>query len=225
MKVLLAEDDPVSAEYVRNGLLEQGFAVDWVSDGREALTYCLYNTCDLAIVDRMMPGLDGLSVVKALRASNSDLHVIFLTAMADVEDKVEGLMAGGDDYIVKPFHFSELLARIHTLTRRPKVKSQRTELTCHDLTLDLLKRVARRQGVTIDLQNKEFALLELLMEAEGRVVSRTMILEKIWDFSFDPGTTVVETHISKLRNKIDKPFDAPLIHTIRNMGYSIHAPR
>ncbi|TYC61907.1 response regulator transcription factor [Rhodobacterales bacterium] len=212
------------AEYVRKGLLEQRFSVDWVSDGREALTYCLYNTCDLAIIDRMMPGLDGLSLVKALRASNSALPVIFLTAVSDLEDKVEGLMAGGDDYIVKPFHFSELLARIHALSRRPKQSSHKTELTCHDLTLDLLKRVAVRQGQVIDLQNKEFTLLELLMEAEGRVVSRTMILEKIWDFSFDPGTTVVETHISKLRQKIDKPFGTALIQTVRNMGYRIRAP-
>ena len=224
MKILVAEDDETMAEYVRKGLLEQGFSVDWVNDGREALTYCLYNTCDLAIIDRMMPGLDGLSLVKALRASKSSLPVIFLTAVSDVEDKVEGLMAGGDDYIVKPFHFSELLARIHALARRPKENSHKTELTCHDLTLDLLKRVAVRQGQVIDLQNKEFALLELLMEAEGRVVSRTMILERIWDFSFDPGTTVVETHISKLRQKIDKPFDKPLIQTVRNMGYRVRAP-
>ncbi|MEE4015934.1 response regulator transcription factor [Roseibium sp. FZY0029] len=224
MKILVAEDDETMAEYVRKGLLEQGFSVDWVSDGREALTYCLYNTCDVAIIDRMMPGLDGLSLVKALRASNSSLPVIFLTAVSDVEDKVEGLMAGGDDYIVKPFHFSELLARIHALSRRPKQNNHKTELTCHDLKLDLLKRIAVRQGQVIDLQNKEFALLELLMEAEGRVVSRTMILESIWDFSFDPGTTVVETHISKLRQKIDKPFDTPLIHTVRNMGYRIRAP-
>ena len=224
MKILVAEDDETMAEYVRKGLLEQGFSVDWVNDGREALTYCLYNTCDLAIIDRMMPGLDGLSLVKALRASKSSLPVIFLTAVSDVEDKVEGLMAGGDDYIVKPFHFSELLARIHALARRPKENSHKTELTCHGLKLDLLKRVAVRQGQVIDLQNKEFALLELLMEAEGRVVSRTMILERIWDFSFDPGTTVVETHISKLRQKIDKPFDKPLIQTVRNMGYRIRAP-
>ncbi|OLP57681.1 DNA-binding response regulator [Rhizobium rhizosphaerae] len=224
MKILVAEDDETMAGYVRKGLLEQGFSVDCVSDGREALTYCLYNTCDLAIVDRMMPGLDGLTLVKALRASNSSLPVIFLTAVSDIEDKVEGLMAGGDDYIVKPFHFSELLARIHALSRRPKENSHKTEFTCHDLKLDLLKRVAIRQGQVIDLQNKEFALLELLMEAEGRVVSRTMILERIWDFSFDPGTTVVETHISKLRQKIDKPFDTALIQTVRNMGYRIRAP-
>lgn len=225
MKILLAEDDPKSAEYVRKGLIGQGFVVDWVEDGREALTYCLYNDCDLAIVDRMMPGMDGLSLVRALRAAKSDLPVIFLTALADVDERVEGLRAGGDDYMVKPFHFSELLARIEVLGRRPKAMTQKTELAVHDLTLNLLTRAAMRQGQQIDLSGKEFALLELLMEAPGRVISRTMILEKVWDFTFDPGTTVVETHISKLRQKVDKPFDVPLIHTVRNMGYAIRAPR
>lgn len=225
MKILLAEDDVTSAEYVRAGLMEQGYAVDWVTDGREALTYCLYNACDLAIVDRMMPGMDGLSLVKALRVANSALPVIFLTALSDVDDRVEGLRAGGDDYMVKPFHFSELLARVEALARRPKATKQRTELKVHDLSLDLLARTAKRQGRLIDLSGKEFALLELLMEASGRVISRTMILEKVWDFTFDPGTTVVETHISKLRQKVDKPFDTTLIQTIRNMGYTIRAPR
>lgn len=225
MKVLLAEDDATSAEYVRKGLIENGFTVDWVTDGREALTHCLYNAFDLAIVDRMMPGMDGLSLVKALRAAKSDLPVIFLTALADVDDRVEGLRSGGDDYMVKPFHFSELLARIEVLARRSKPTEQVTELKVHDLTLDLLSRRATRQGRDIELSNREFALLELLMGSQNRVISRTLILEKIWDFTFDPGTTVVETHISKLRQKVDKPFDAPLIHTVRNMGYSIRAPR
>ncbi|MDC0116113.1 response regulator transcription factor [Octadecabacter sp.] len=226
MKILLAEDDPKSADYIRNGLTEQGFVVDWVSDGREALTYCLYNDVDLAVVDRMMPGMDGLSLVKALRAAKSDLPVIFLTALSDVDDRVEGLMAGGDDYIVKPFHFSELLARITALRRRPKQSAaEPTELVVHDLKLDLLTRTASRQDRHIDLLGKEFSLLHLLMEAPGRVLSRTIILERIWDFSFDPGTTVVETHISKLRQKVDKPFDVALIQTMRNMGYTIRAPR
>ncbi|WP_299842931.1 response regulator transcription factor [uncultured Roseovarius sp.] len=225
MKILLAEDDATSADYIRKGLTEQGHVVDWVADGRDALTHCLYHPVDLAIVDRMMPGMDGLSLVKALRASNSDLPVIFLTALSDVEDRVDGLMAGGDDYMIKPFHFSELLARVTALSRRPKQTPQETSITIHDLTLDLLSRTATRQGQMIELLNKEFALLHLLMDAPGRVISRTMILEKIWDFSFDPGTTVVETHISKLRQKIDKPFDTALIHTVRNMGYTIRAPR
>ena len=226
MKILLAEDDRKSAEYIRSGLIENGFVVDWVEDGREALTYCLYNDVDLAIVDRMMPGMDGLSLVKALRAAKSELPVIFLTALSDVDDRVAGLMAGGDDYMVKPFHFSELLARITALARRPKQSAhEKTALEVHDLRLDLLTRTASRQGTTIELLNKEYALLQLLMESPGRIISRTMILEKVWDFTFDPGTTVVETHISKLRQKVDKPFDVSLIQTVRNMGYTIRAPR
>lgn len=225
MKILLAEDDVKSAEYVRKGLIEQGFVVDWVTDGREALTHCLYNEVDLLIADRMMPGMDGLSLVKALRAAKSELPVIFLTALSDVDDRVDGLMAGGDDYMVKPFHFSELLARITALLRRPNASEQSTKLTVHDLTLDLMQRTAFRQGQTIELHNKEFALLQLLMENAGRVISRTLILERVWAFNFDPGTTVVETHISKLRQKIDKPFEVPLLHTMRGMGYTIRAPR
>jgi len=225
MKVLLAEDDPKQAEYVRKGLVENGYAVDWVTDGREALSYCLYSACDLAILDRMMPGMDGLSIVKAMRAAKIQTPVIFLTALSDVDDRVDGLLAGGDDYMIKPFHFSELLARIVALSRRPKEAAQRTSLTVHDLTLDLLARTAERQGTKIELSSKEFALLELLMENAGRVIGRTIILEKVWDFSFDPGTTVVETHISNLRQKVDRPFDVQLIHTVRNMGYCLRAPR
>jgi len=225
MKVLLAEDDVTSAEYVRRGLSESGHVVDWVSDGRDALTHCLYNEVDLAVLDRMMPGMDGLSLVKALRAAGKDTPVIFLTAMSDVEDRVDGLKAGGDDYMVKPFHISELLARIEALSRRPSGQQQETVLQVHDLTLDLLQRTAQRGGQTIDLLAKEFAMLRLLMENAERVISRTLILERVWDFSFDPGTTVVETHISKLRQKIDAPFDVKLLHTLRNMGYVIRAPR
>lgn len=225
MKVLLAEDDKATANYIRKGLVENGYAVEWVTDGRDALTHCLYDPVDMLIVDHMMPGMDGLALVKALRAAKSDLPVIFLTALSDVEDRVDGLMAGGDDYMVKPFHFSELLARIAVLSRRAKQAVPETEITVHDLSLDLMSRTARRQGQQIELQNKEFALLQLLMETPGRIISRTMILEKIWDFAFDPGTTVVETHISKLRQKVDKPFDQSLIHTVRNMGYTIRAPR
>ena len=225
MKILLAEDDPTLAEYIRDGLTEQGFVVDWVSDGREALTHCLYNEFDLVVMDRMMPGMDGLSVVKALRAANSTLPVIFLTAVSDVDDRVEGLLAGGDDYMVKPFQFSELLARITALSRRPQqTREEKTELQVHDLYLDLMSRMASRQDQLIELHNKEFSLLKLLMESPGRIISRTLILERVWDFNFDPGTTVVETHISNLRHKVDKPFDEPLIHTVRNMGYTIRAP-
>lgn len=225
MKILLAEDDEKAADYIRTGLIENGHTVDWLTDGREALSYCLYNQCDLAIIDRMIPGMDGLSVVRALRATTSKLPIIFLTALGDVDDKVEGLLAGGDDYMVKPFHFSELLARITALSRRPHETIVPTELKVHDLSLDLLARTARRGDTLIELKQKEFSLLELLMKNAGRVVTRTMILESIWGFDFDPGTSVVETHISNLRQKVDKPFDTALIHTVRNAGYTIRAPR
>ena len=192
---------------------------------REALTFCLYNICDLAILDRMMPGMDGLSVVKAMRAAGKDTPVLFLTALADVSDRVSGLAAGADDYLVKPFHFSELMARVLALTRRHKDAAESTVLQVHDLTLDLMARTARRQGLVIELQSKEFALLEVLMRNAGRIVTRTMLLERVWNFNFEPNTTVVETHVSRLRSKIDKPFELPLVHTVRNTGYSMHGPR
>lgn len=225
MKILVAEDDQAAAEYIRKGLIAEGHSVDTVSDGRDALTYCLYSACDLVILDRMMPGMDGLTLLKALRAAGCGLPVLFLTAMGDVDDRVEALLAGGDDYLVKPFHFSELLARITVLARRPKGASGETVLKVHDLELDLLSRTARRGRVAIDLQAKEFALLEILMRNAGRIVTKSMLLEQVWDFNFDPKTTVVETHVSRLRAKIDKPFDVELIHTTRNAGYSMHAPR
>lgn len=225
MKILLAEDDPKVAEFIAAGLTESGHSVDHVTDGREALTYCLYNTCDLAILDRMMPGMDGLSLVKALRAARKETPVLFLTALGDVSERVEGLAAGADDYLVKPFHFSELLARVMALSRRRKDGAEVSRLVVHDLTLDLLARTATRQGQPITLQSKEFALLEVLMRNAGRVVTRTMLLEQVWNFNFEPNTTVVETHVSRLRAKVDKPFDVALIHTVRSTGYSMHGPR
>ncbi len=225
MKILVADDDKRTADFVEKGLKEQGHTVDCVYDGRDALNHCLYNNYDLMVLDRMMPGMNGLAVVKALRATQNQTPVIFLTGMADVDDRVDGLMAGGDDYLVKPFHFSELLARITALSRRPLNTEEKTTLRVGDLELDLLSRTARRGNTTIDLLAKEFALLEILMRNEGRVVTRTMLLEQVWDFNFDPRTTVVETHISRLRSKVDKPFDVPLIHTTRNSGYSLHVPR
>lgn len=224
MKILLAEDDQTAGDYIKKGLTEFGYVVDWVTDGREALSSCLYNDYDIAILDRMMPNLDGLSVVKSLRAANCQVPVIFLSALGDVTDRVDGLSVGADDYMVKPFHLSELQARIIALSRRPKEVTETTELTVHDLTLDLLARKAFRQGQEIVLQGKEFALLEILMRNAGNIVSKSILLEKVWDFNFDPSTTVVETHVSKLRQKVDKPFDVPLIHTIRNMGYSLREP-
>ena len=225
MKILVAEDDAKMAEYVRKGLVAEGHTIDCVADGREALSYCLYSACDLVILDRMLPGMDGMAVLKALRAAGNRIPVIFLTALGDVEDRVEGLNAGADDYLTKPFHFSELMARIGSISRRPNEAEEVTMLRVHDLELDLLSRTARRGTTVIELQAKEFGVLEVLMRNAGRIVTRTMLLEQVWDFSFDPGTTVVETHISRLRAKIDKPFAVALLHTSRNMGYSIHAPR
>ena len=225
MKLLLCEDDATTLEFIKKGLLEEGHTVECVSDGREALSMCLYNEFEVIILDRMIPGMDGLSVLKSLRAANNTTPAIFLTAMADVDDRVEGLLAGGDDYLVKPFQFSELMARITALSRRPHSVEDIPRLRVCDLELDLRTRIAHRGGKEIPLQSKEFAMLELLMRNEGRIVTKTMILEHVWGFSFNPKTTVVETHISRLRTKIDKPFDSPLIHTSRNAGYSIHAPR
>jgi two-component system OmpR family response regulator len=225
MKILFAEDDQKVACFVVSGLEENGHSVDHVTDGRDALSYCMYNDCDVAILDRMMPGMDGLNVVKAMRAAGQSVPVLMLTALGDVDQRVEGLQAGADDYLAKPFHFSELLARIVSLTRRKSDSTDVPELKVHDLTLDLLARTARRQNQLIELQTKEFALLEILMRNAGRVVTRTMLLERVWNFNFEPNTTVVETHVSRLRSKIDKPFDTPLIHTIRNTGYSMHGPR
>lgn len=225
MKVVVAEDDRTSSEFIRKGLNQQGHSVETVFDGRDALTFCLYNSCDVLVLDRMMPGMDGLSVAKALRASGRTMPILFLTSMGDVDDRVEGLLAGGDDYLVKPFHFSELLARLTVLARRPQAAEIATRLSVHDLDLDLMAHTATRAGTRIELQAKEFAILALLMRNAGRIVTKTMLLEQVWDFNFDPQTTVVETHMSRLRAKIDKPFEVPLIHTTRNTGYSIHAPR
>ncbi len=225
MKILLAEDDAEVAKFIVAGFEESGHSVDHVTDGRDALSYSMYNDCDVAVLDRMMPGMDGLSVLKALRAAGKNMPVLMLTALSDVDNRVEGLQAGADDYLAKPFHFSELMARVLALTRRRTDHVTQTELVVHDLKLDLLARTAHRQHQLIELQTKEFALLEILMRNAGRIVTRTMLLEKVWNFNFDPNTSVVETHISRLRSKVDKPFDVALIHTIRNTGYSMHGPR
>lgn len=225
MKVVVAEDDRTSSEFIRKGLSQAGHSVECVHDGRDALTFCLYNSADVLVLDRMMPGMDGLSVAKALRAAGRTVPILFLTSMGDVDDRVEGLLAGGDDYLVKPFHFSELMARIIVLARRPQVAEATNKLSVHDLELDLMAHTATRGGQRLDLQAKEFAILSLLVRNAGRIVTKTMLLEQVWDFNFDPQTTVVETHMSRLRAKVDKPFDVPLIHTTRNTGYSVHAPR
>ncbi len=225
MKILVAEDDKKTADFVNSGLQANGFSVEWYEDGRDALSYCLYNDCDAIILDRMLPGMDGLSVLKALRAAKRQTPVLFLTSIGDVQDRVEGLTEGADDYLVKPFHFSELLARLYSIIKRHSAGVTTTELHVHDLSMNLLSRVVKRQNETIELLPREFALLEVLMRNSGRIVTRTMLLEQVWDYNFDPNSTVVETYISRLRSKIDKPFDTPLLHTSRNVGYSLHGPR
>ncbi|QND69179.1 response regulator (plasmid) [Mesorhizobium loti] len=224
MRILLLEDDVRTAQYILKGLSEAGHVCDVLNDGHDALFAATRDAYDVIVADRMVPGLDGLSMVRAARAAGVRTPTIFLTSVGGVDDRVEGLEAGGDDYLVKPFAFSELLARIHALGRRPAAHEQKTILRVADLEMDLIMRRVTRQGQTIDLQPREFSLLEVLIRGEGRVITRTMLLERVWDFHFDPKTSVVETHISRLRAKIDKPFDPPLIHTVRNTGYSLHAP-
>ena len=223
MRIMVVEDDVRTSDYVRKGLVEAGHVVDVVEDGRDALAHAIRSAFDLIVVDRLLPGLDGLSVVKGLRASGTTTPVLFLTAVNGVDDRVEGLESGGDDYLVKPFAFSELLARVNALARRPPAQITKTALQVGELELDLVRHACRRGGAAIELLPREFTLLEYLMRNEGRVVTRTMLLEQVWDFHFDPLTSVVETHISRLRAKIDRPFRTPLLHTIRNVGYSLHA--
>jgi two-component system OmpR family response regulator len=224
MRILVVEDDSKTAGYIVKGFSEAGHVCDHVADGRDALFQATRESYDVLVVDRMLPGLDGLSMVKAMRAAGVRMPVLFLTAIGGVDDRVEGLEAGGDDYLVKPFAFSELLARVNALARRPPAQDQKTVLKVADLELDLVKRRVTRQGQLLDLQPREFLLLEVLMRNEGRVLTRTMLLERVWDLHFDPKTSVVETHISRLRGKVDKPFATALLHTVRNTGYSLHAP-
>lgn len=223
MKILVVEDDNRTADYVRQGLSEVGHVVDVLADGRDALSHALREGFDVMVVDRMIPGLDGLSLVRGMRAAQNLTPVIFLTAVNGLDDRVEGLESGGDDYLVKPFAFSELLARVHAIGRRPRHQIEQTRLSVAELELDLVRRTCVRAGTAISLLPREFALLEYLMRNEGRVLTRTMLLDRVWDFHFDPQTSIVETHISRLRSKIDKPFDRPLLHTVRSIGYSLHA--
>lgn len=224
MKVLLVEDDAETAGYIVNGLTEQGLVVDHAETGRDGLVLAAAESYDVMIVDRMLPGLDGLAIVITLRGAGVKTPVLFLTTMSGVEDRVEGLEAGGDDYLVKPFAFSELLARVHALARRPPLSAEETVLKVADLEMDLIRRTVARGGQPIELQPREFRLLEYLMRNAGRIVTRTMLLEQVWEFHFDPKTNVVETHISRLRSKVDKPFRRELIHTVRGAGYRLHAP-
>ena len=224
MKVLVIEDDQQAASYLQKGLKEAGHVVDLAYDGKEGLFLAGSEHYDVMVVDRMLPGRDGLSLVEILRATGNDTPVLFLSALGSVDDRVKGLKAGGDDYLTKPFAFSELLARIEVLVRRRTAAQPQTKLTVGDLELDLLSRTVKRSGKVIDLLPREFALLEYLMRNAGSVVTRTMMLENVWDYHFDPQTNVIDVHIARLRQKIDKDFPAPLIHTVRGAGYSLRAP-
>ncbi|HTA31194.1 MAG TPA: response regulator transcription factor [Candidatus Cybelea sp.] len=217
MRVLVVEDDTKIASFVVNGLKQSGFAVDRCADGEEAHALASTTSYDAAILDIMLPKLDGLSLLRQLRKEGVRTPVIILSAKASVDDRVKGLQAGGDDYLTKPFAFSELLARVQALIRRSSEATEPTKLSVGDLSLDLLTREVRRGTEKIELQSREFALLEYLMRHAGRVVTKTMILEHIWDYSFDPQTNVVDVLVCRLRNKIDR--DKKLVHTIRGVGY------
>jgi two-component system OmpR family response regulator len=223
MKVLIVEDDAETATYVVNGLSECGHVVDHVANGRDGFFAASAGSYDVAIVDRMLPKLDGLSLVRQLRMQGIGTPVLFLTNLGGLDDRVEGLNAGGDDYLVKPFAFSEVLARVNALARRPAITATVTVLRCGDLEIDLLKRSVRRGGCKIDLQPREFKLLEILARHADRVVTRTMLLEMVWDFHFEPKTNIVETHMSRLRAKIDRGFECELIRTVRGAGYLLSA--
>ena len=224
MKILLIEDDQSTAAYVEKGLRQAGHEVDRTGDGRDGLVLASINHYDAAVVDRMLPGLDGLALVKTLRSAGSKVPILLLTALGGIDDRVEGLEAGADDYLGKPFAFSELMARLNALARRPPIAAEATTLQVGDLVLDLINRTVRRAGRQIELQPREFKLLEVLMRNRGRLMTRTMLLERVWDFRFDPKTSIVETHVSRLRAKVDRPFDVPLIRTERGMGYILDAP-
>jgi len=223
MHILVIEDDAATADYLVKGLTESGYVVDHAAEGRDGLFLALSQNYDAMIVDRMLPGLDGLSIVQTLRAQHKGTPVLILSALAQVDDRVKGLRAGGDDYLTKPYAFSELLARLEAILRRGANETVVPRLKVADLEMDLLSRTVRRAGKGIDLQPREFKLLEYLMRHAGQVVTRTMLLEGVWDYHFDPQTNVIDVHVSRLRQKIDRGFDRPLLHTVRGAGYSLRA--
>jgi len=221
MRVLVIEDDKDVAAYLVNGLKESDNVVDHAADGKDGLLLAASESYDVMIIDRMLPSMDGLSIIKTIRATDNHTPVLILSALGDVDDRVEGLRGGGDDYLTKPFSFTELLARLEALVRRGSSSGseQVTHLSVADLEMDLLARTVKRSGEKIDLQPREFRLLEYLMKHAGQVVTRTMLLEQVWDYHFDPQTNVIDVHISRLRSKIDKDFPKQLLQTVRGAGY------
>ncbi|HEY0418511.1 MAG TPA: response regulator transcription factor [Acetobacteraceae bacterium] len=224
MRILVVEDDRDVAGFIVKGLREAGHVVEHADNGRDGLFLAASESFDAIVLDRMLPGgVDGLRLLETLRSQDNNTPVLFLSAMAQVDDRVRGLKAGGDDYMTKPFAFAELLARVEALNRRGKGEGPATKLVVEDLEMDLLSRAVKRAGQKIDLQPREFRLLEFLMRHAGQVVTRTMLLEGVWDYHFDPQTNVIDVHVSRLRQKVDKPFPVPLIHTVRNAGYMLRA--
>lgn len=220
-RLLVVEDDASAAEYVCKALRQEGFAVEHVAAGPDALHMALSEPFDLIVLDRNIPGVDGLSVLKALRAAQNETPVIILSALAHADERVNGLRAGADDYLGKPYTFSELHVRIENLLRRRAGKETQTSLACGDLVMDLLTRRVTRDGKVVDLLQREFQILEHLLRNKDRVVTRTMLLEQVWDYRFDPHTSLIDTHMSRLRKKIDDGFTSPLLHTIRGVGYRL----
>ncbi|MEO7749959.1 MAG: response regulator transcription factor [Sphingomicrobium sp.] len=222
-KVLVVEDDDTTADYIAGGLAQNGYVVDRAKDGRDGLFHATDGSYAAIVLDRMLPGMDGLSVLGAIRAAGIETPVIVLSALGSTDERVKGLQAGSDDYLTKPFAFSELLARIEALLRRGTSSTQQvtTALNCGDLSMDLLTRRVERGGQRVDLQPREFRLLEMLLRNQGQVVTRTMMLEEVWDYHFDPGTNVIDVHISRLRKKIDEGSETPLLHTVRGVGYML----
>ena len=224
MRILLVEDDPTVSGFVCKGLREAGHIVERADNGKDGLFLAVSEAFDAIVLDRMLPGgIDGLRILEMLRSQNNTTPVLLLSALTEVEERVAGLKAGGDDYLTKPFAFSELLARIEALNRRGRSDAPQTKLVVGDLEMDLLSRFVRRATQKIELQPREFRLLEYLMRHAGQVVTRTMLLEGVWDYHFDPQTNVIDVHVSRLRHKIDKPFPTPMIHTVRNAGYMLRA--
>jgi two-component system OmpR family response regulator len=222
MRILVVEDDKDVAGFVVKGLREAGHIVEHAENGRDGLFLAASENFDAIVLDRMLPGgIDGLRLLETLRSQGNNTPVLFLSALAQVDDRVRGLKAGGDDYLTKPFAFAELLARVEALARRGKGEGPVTKLVAGDLEMDLLSRAVKRAGQKIDLQPREFRLLEFLMRHAGQVVTRTMLLEGVWDYHFDPQTNVIDVHVSRLRQKVDKPFPTPMIHTVRNAGYML----